>query len=87
VENVFIRLNKGTNDIYKGNLPLICFISNGIGHFSNKFPHNKNKRNDEDYLNNKQTYKDKRTKNKAFNKKLYTKEDISSSDEVSDSET
>jgi hypothetical protein len=38
--------NKGTNGRYKGKLPLICFNCDGIGHFDNKCPHNKN-RNDE----------------------------------------
>ena len=87
--NFFKRLNKGTNNKYKGNLPLICFKCDGIGHFANKFPHKKNKRNDKDYSNNKQTYKGKITINKAFKKILCTIEDISSSyeDEVSDSET
>jgi hypothetical protein len=81
-------LNKGTNDRYRGKLPLICFNCDGIGHFANKFPHKK-KRNDEGYSNNKQTYKGKRTKKKVFKKILCTKEDISSSneDEVNGSET
>jgi hypothetical protein len=35
------RQNKGTNDRYKGKLPLICFNCDGIGHFSNKCPHKK----------------------------------------------
>jgi hypothetical protein len=80
-------LNKGTNDRYRGKLPLICFNCDGIGHFYNKCPHNK-KRNDEGYSNSKQTYKGKRTTKKVFKKSLCTKEDISSSDEdeVSDSE-
>jgi hypothetical protein len=87
--NFVRRLNKGTNDIYIGKFPLICFNCDGIGHFSNKCPHKKNKRNDEDYSNNKQTHKGTRTTKKAFKKNLCTKEDISSSDEdeVSDSET
>jgi hypothetical protein len=56
----FVRiLNKRTNDRYKGKFPLICFNCDGIGHFDNKCPHNKNKRNDEDYSNRKQTYKGK----------------------------
>jgi hypothetical protein len=42
-------LNKGTNDRYKAKFPLICFNCDGIGHFSNKCPHKKNKGNDEDY--------------------------------------
>jgi hypothetical protein len=41
-------LNKGTNDRYRGKIPLICFNCDGIGHFSNKCPHKK-KRNDEGY--------------------------------------
>jgi hypothetical protein len=48
VANFVRRLNKGTNDKYKGNLPLICFNCDGIGNFSNKCPQKKNKRNDED---------------------------------------
>ena len=82
------RLNKGTNGRYKGKLPLICFNCDGIGHFDNKCPHKKNKRNDEYFSNRKQTYKGKRTTEKVFKKHLCTKEDISSSDEdaVNDSE-
>jgi hypothetical protein len=88
VTNFVRRLNKGTNDGYKGKLPLICFNCDGIGHFANKCPHKK-KRNDEGYSNNKPTYKGKRTTKKVFKKILCTKEDISSSDEddVSDKET
>ena len=87
--NFVKRLNKGTNDRYKGKFPLICFNFHGIGHLANKFPHKKNKRNDGDYSNIKQTYKGKRTTKKASKKSLCTKEDISSSDEdeFSDSET
>jgi hypothetical protein len=48
VTNFFRRLNKGTNDRYRGNISLICFNCDGIGHFSKKNPHNK-KRNDEVY--------------------------------------
>ena len=86
--NFFRRLNKGTNNIYKGKLQLICFNCDGIGHFSNKCPHKK-KRNDEGYSKGRQTYKGKRTTKKVFKKIFCTKEDISSSDEdeVSDSET
>ena len=73
VANLFRGLNKGTNNRYKGNLPLICFNFDGIGHFPNKCPHKKNKGNDEDYSNNKQTYKGKGTTKKVFKKSLYTK--------------
>jgi hypothetical protein len=86
----FVRgLKKGTDDRYKCKLPLICFNYDGIGHFSNKCPHNKNKIHEEDGSNNKQTYKGKQTKNKVFKKSFCTKEDCSSSDEdeVSESET
>ena len=62
------------------------FNCDGIGHFANKCPHKK-KRNEEGYSKGRQTYKDKRTTKKVFKKSLCTKEDISSSDEVSDSET
>ena len=79
VANFVRRLNKGTNDMYRGKLPLICFNCDGIGHFAKKFPHKKNKRNDEDYPNRKQTYKGKITKNKVFKKRFCTKEDCSSS--------
>jgi hypothetical protein len=88
VANFVKILNKGTDDRYRGNLTLICFNCDGIGHFSNKCPYKK-KRNDEGYSKGKQTYKGKRTTKKFFKKRLCTKEDISSSneDEVSDNET
>jgi hypothetical protein len=88
VANFVKRLNKGTDDRYRGKLPLICFNCDGIGHFANKCPHKK-KRNDEGYSKGKHTYKGKRTTKKVFKKNLCTKEDISSSDEdeFSDSET
>jgi hypothetical protein len=88
VANFVKRLNKGTDDRYRGRIPLICFNCDGIGHFANKSPY-KRKRNDEGYSKDKQTYKGKRTTNKFFKRILCTKEDISSLDEeeVSDSET
>jgi hypothetical protein len=88
VANFVKRLKKGTDDRYKGKLPLIYFKCDGIGHFSNKFPHKKKKIHEEDDSNNKQTYKGKITKNKVFKKNFCTKEDLSSSnkDEVSESE-
>jgi hypothetical protein len=88
VANFVKRLNKGTNDRYRGKLPLIFFNCDGIGHFANKCPYKK-KRNDEGYSKGKQTYKGKRTTKKVFKKILCTKEDISSSDgnEASDTET
>jgi hypothetical protein len=88
VANFLKRLNKGTNNRYRGKLSLICFNCDGIGYFSNKCPHKK-KRNDEGYSKGKHSYKGRRTTKKVFKKILCTKEDISSSneDEVSDSET
>jgi hypothetical protein len=88
VANFVKRLNKGTNGKCIGKLLLICFNCDVIGHFANKFTHNK-KTNDEGYSKGRQTYKGKRTTKKIFKKKFCTKEDISSSDEdeVSDSET
>jgi hypothetical protein len=80
VANFVKRLNKGTNGRYRGNLPLIFFNCDGIGHFSNKCPHKK-KKNDEGYSKGKHTYKGKITTNKDFKKSLCIKEDISSSDE------
>jgi hypothetical protein len=35
--NFVKRLKKGTNGKYKGNLPLICFNCDGIGHFPKNF--------------------------------------------------
>jgi hypothetical protein len=88
VANFVKRLNKGTSGRYRGKIPLIYFNCDGIGHFANKCPHNKN-RNDEGYSKGKHTYKKKRTTKKDFKKILCTKEDNSSSyeDEFSDSET
>jgi hypothetical protein len=88
VANLVKRLNKGTNDRYRGKFPLISFNYDGIGHFYNKCPQNKN-RNDEGYSNRKKKYKGKRTTKKVFNKILCTKEDISTSDEdeFNDNET
>jgi hypothetical protein len=54
VANFIKTLNKGTNDRYRGKLPLICFNGDGIGHFDNKCPHKK-KRNDEGYSKGKHT--------------------------------
>jgi hypothetical protein len=88
VDNFVKRLNKGTNDRYRGKLHLICFNYDGIGHFANKCPHKK-KRNDEGYSKYKHTYKGKKSTKKVFKKSLCTKEDNLSSDEdeVSESET
>jgi hypothetical protein len=54
VANFVKRLNKRTNNRYRGKLPLIFFNCDGIGHFANKCPHKK-KINDEGYSNKKQT--------------------------------
>jgi hypothetical protein len=88
VANFVRRLKRGTNDIYKGKLPLVCFNCDGIVHFAKKCPHKKKKRNDEDDSNRKETYKGKITKKKVFKKSFCTKEDNSSSDEdeISESE-
>ena len=48
VANFIKILNKGTNGRYRGKLPLIFFNCDGIGHFSNKCPHRKKKKNEED---------------------------------------
>jgi hypothetical protein len=68
VANFVKRLNKGTNDRYKGKLTLICFNWDGIGHFYNKCPHKKNKRNDGYHSNRKKTYKSKEPKRKISRK-------------------
>jgi hypothetical protein len=88
VANFIKILNKGTNNRYRGKLPLIYFNCDGIGHFTSKCPHKK-KRNDEGYSKGKYTYKGKITTKKDCKKNLCIKEDISSSDEdeISDSET
>jgi hypothetical protein len=70
VANFVRRLNKGTNGRYRGKLSLICFNCNGIGHFANKCPHKKNKRNDEDYSNSNKHIKAKEPQRK-FSKKTY----------------
>jgi hypothetical protein len=62
-------LNKGTNDRYRGKLPLICFNCDGIGHFANKCPHKK-KRNDEGYSNTNKHIKEKEPQRK-FSRKSY----------------
>ena len=67
--NFVKRLNKGTDDRYRGKLPLICFNCDGIGHFSNKCPHKK-KINDEGYSKGNQTYKEKELQRK-FSRKIY----------------
>jgi hypothetical protein len=77
VANFVKKLNKGTNSRYRGKLPLICFNCDDIGHFANKCPHKK-KINDEVYSKGRKTYKGKRTTNKVFEKRFWTKEDISS---------
>ena len=41
VANFVKRLNKGTNNRYRGNIPLIFFNCDGIDHFANKCPHKK----------------------------------------------
>jgi hypothetical protein len=61
-------LKKGTDYIYGGKLPLICFNFDGIGNFSNKCRHKKKKINEEDDSNTKQAYKGKRTKKKILKK-------------------
>ena len=83
-----LKGNEPILGLNRGNLPLICFNCDGIGHFASKFPHKK-KRNDEVYSKGKHTYKGKRTTKKVFKKSLCIKENISSldEDEVSDSET
>jgi hypothetical protein len=43
VANFVIRLKNGTNNRYKGKLPLIFFNCDSIGHVANKCTHNKKK--------------------------------------------
>jgi hypothetical protein len=88
MENFVRKLKRGT-DKYKGMLPLKCFNCGGIGHFSSKCPHAKNKESDEeeDHKKKKKNQKGRRNKNKFFKKSLCTKEDSSSSDEDEDSDS
>jgi hypothetical protein len=88
VANFVRRLKNGTRK-YRGKIPLICFNCDGIGYFSNKCPHKKKKRNEEDYSNRKQIYKSKKTKNIVFKKIFCIKEDNTSLDEdkVNESDT
>jgi hypothetical protein len=69
VANFVKILNKGTDGRYRGNLPLICFNCDGIGHFYNKCPHKK-KRNDEGDSKIKQTYKGKKNHKESFQENL-----------------
>jgi hypothetical protein len=82
-------LKKGTDDIYKGKIPFICFNCDGIGHFANKCPHKKKKEMKKMIQIEKNIYKGKITKKKVFKNFFWTKEDNSSSDEdeVNESET
>jgi len=75
---------------YKGKLPLKCFACGRIGHFGFKCPYSKCSDSDDDsnHKNNKnyQNYK-KRNNGKFSNKKiLYSKGDINSFDDDSDSD-
>jgi hypothetical protein len=79
--NFVRRIKKGT-DKYKGMLPLKCFNCDGVGHFVNKCPYEKNKGNEEyDSKNKNKIQKGRRNKNIFLKKSLITKEDNSSSDE------
>jgi hypothetical protein len=80
VANFVKRLKRGTEK-YRGKIQLICFNYDSIGHFYNKCPHKKKKRNEEYDSKRKNIYKGKITKNNFFKKSLCTKEDSSSSDE------
>jgi hypothetical protein len=67
--NFVRRIKPGINK-YKGNIPLILFNYDGIGHFANKSPKNKKKINEEDEAKKKQLHKGNRYKNKFFKKSL-----------------
>jgi hypothetical protein len=67
IANFVRRLKPGIKK-YKGKIPLIFFNCDGIGHFSNKCPHKKKKRNEEDEAKRKQIHKGKRYKNKISRK-------------------
>jgi hypothetical protein len=70
VANFVKRLNKGTDGRNRGNIPLICFNSNGIGQFSNKCPHKK-KRNDEGYSKKKKKHIKAKEPQIKFSRKSY----------------
>jgi hypothetical protein len=72
VANFIKRLKKGTNDKYKGKLPLIYFNCDGIGHFANRCPHKK-KRNDEGYSKGRKHIKVKELQRKFSRKKFAPK--------------
>jgi hypothetical protein len=57
--NFVRRLNKGTNDMYRGELPLICFNCDDIDHFANKCPHKKKKMMNVTQIENKHIKKKK----------------------------
>jgi hypothetical protein len=87
VTNFVRKMKKGTDE-YRGKISLIYFNCDGIGHFDNKFPHKKKKRNEEDESKREKIYKGKRTKFVFLQENPLTKEDSSSSneDEVGDSD-
>jgi hypothetical protein len=70
-------------------LPLICFNCGGVGHFFNKCPYKKIKRNEEedDPKRRNKIQKGRRNKNIFFKKILCTNEDNSSSCEVNNNDT
>jgi hypothetical protein len=67
VANFIRRMTRGT-DKYKGKIPLICFDCDGVGHFANKFPHKKKKRNGEDDPKNKKIQRGKTNKQTKLRK-------------------
>jgi hypothetical protein len=72
VDNFVRRLKKGTNDKYRGKIPLICFMVLVI--LLTNVSIRKRKGNEEDNSNRKKMYKGKKTKNKFFKKRFCTKE-------------
>jgi hypothetical protein len=87
--NFVSKLERGTIK-YKGMIPLKCFNCGGIGHFSNKSPHNNKYNDDEENSNNKKKYKKgnkRRNKNKFQNKIFYSKEDNYSLNEEDDNDS
>jgi hypothetical protein len=82
--NFVRRLQRGTRK-YKGMIPFKCLNCSGVGHFSAKFSHNKNRDNKgQDKFNPNERRKGKIQRNKYFQKQkknLYSKEDYYSSSE------
>jgi hypothetical protein len=79
----FIKKLKKWSRKYKGNIPLMCFNCEQIGHFSNKFPYPKKEESDDERTFKYQKKRKTKDENKFYKKKkmFFTQEDNSSLEE------